>query len=184
LIIRWPTGRAEELLRWGVAFALSVALASLVGLGIVAFVSAQETTKQALSTRDQTAAAASKRITSLQADLTLARADLTAAKAKSAENGAKLDAVLAQLAQIGVDPVVVATPGPVYMSPTTTTTVRRARPAPPATTSTTRPPAATTTTTPTTTTTTTAAAPPAEPSLPCRILTVFCTAAARSKGRR
>jgi hypothetical protein len=158
--VRWPTGRVELLLRWGVAFALSVAAAGLVGLAIVAFVSSQETTKQALSTRDQTAASATKRITSLQADLRLARADLTAAKASSAENGAKLDAVLSQLAELGVRPVVTRSASPVYLSPSTTT----AKAAVTSTTTTTAPPHPTTTAPPPPSTTTTTSPPS-----PCRV---------------
>lgn len=124
-LVRWPTGHTEEVLRWGVAFALSVAFAGLIGLAIVAFVSSQDTAKQALATRDQTAASASKRITGLQADLKAARADLALAKAQSASNGAKLDAVLTQLDELGVRPVATATSAPAYRSPTTTTTTQR-----------------------------------------------------------
>jgi cell division septation protein DedD len=149
--IPWPRGRAEDILQRAVLLTLSVALAGLIGLAIVAFVSSQDTAHQALATRDQTAKAASARIDQLQTRITGLQAELEVAKSQRGELIAKVDALGMQIAALGGKPVArsasstevtatTTTTAPAAPTPSPTTTAPPAQP-PPSSPPTTQPPA-------------------------------------------
>lgn len=104
--VPWPHGRAEAVLQRAVLLVLSVALAGLVGLAIVAFVSSQEAADQALRTRDRTAAAATRRIDLLQdrIDELVGRGEANAELL--GQLVAEVEALRAQVRSLGGDPIV------------------------------------------------------------------------------
>lgn len=95
----------------------------------------------ALNARQDTVDRATRRISTLQNDLSDARIDIADLSGQNAEANTKLDAVLAQLAILGVSPVVTSTPAPPSARSgsrsstpsTTTTTTGPPSPGPPTT---------------------------------------------------